>query len=50
MAQQSCTDAEAFGLLRHASQGRNIKVRDVAAQIVANVQHRKPGQPGDRHR
>ena len=41
MAQQSCTDEEAFGLLRQASQGRNIKVRDVATQIVANVQRRK---------
>jgi GAF domain-containing protein len=44
MAQQLCTEQQAFALLRQASQGRNVKLRDVAAQIVGSVQRRKPGQ------
>lgn len=37
MAQQRCSPEAAFDLLRRASQSRNIKLRDVAAQIVAGV-------------
>ncbi|WP_196250833.1 GAF and ANTAR domain-containing protein [Cellulomonas sp. JZ18] len=37
MAQQRCTADEAFALLRRASQGRNRKVADLAADIVASV-------------
>lgn len=34
MAQDRCTRDEAFGVLRRASQHRNIKLRDVAAGII----------------
>ena len=37
MAQQRCGPEEAFDLLRRASQRANIKVRDLAAQIVEHV-------------
>jgi GAF domain-containing protein len=47
MAEQRCDAATAFELLRKASQGRNIKLREVAAAIVAGVQRRYPGEaPG----
>jgi transcriptional regulator with GAF, ATPase, and Fis domain len=46
IAQQQCSVQEAFALLRQASQGRNIKLREVAAQIVASAQRRAPGRPG----
>jgi GAF domain-containing protein len=49
MAQQRCNAEAAFELLRQASQGRNIKLRDVAAQIVASVQRRAPGQREGRY-
>ncbi|WP_091381971.1 GAF and ANTAR domain-containing protein [Geodermatophilus sp. DSM 45219] len=35
MAQERCTAARAFDLLRIASQRRNVKLRDVAAGVVA---------------
>jgi GAF domain-containing protein len=35
MAQERCTAEQAFGLLRIASQRRNVKLRDVAAGIVS---------------
>jgi transcriptional regulator with GAF, ATPase, and Fis domain len=38
MAQQQCDARAAFALLRQASQGRNIKLREVAAGIVAAVE------------
>jgi hypothetical protein len=37
MAQSRCGEAEAFDLLRRASQRSNIPVRDLAAQIVAKA-------------
>jgi GAF domain-containing protein len=37
MGQQRCTAAQAFDLLRQASQHRNRKLRDVAADIITNV-------------
>jgi hypothetical protein len=37
MAQSHCGNAEAFDLLRRASQRRNVTVRDLAAQIVAKT-------------
>jgi transcriptional regulator with GAF, ATPase, and Fis domain len=49
MAQQHCSLEDAFAILRKASQGRNIKLRDVAAQVVASVQRRSPGRPGGRY-
>lgn len=41
MAQERCTQAEAFAILRSASQNRNVKLRDIATQILASV----TGQP-----
>jgi GAF domain-containing protein len=43
MAQQRCDSRTAFGLLRTASQGRNMKLRDIAAQIVAGLERDVPG-------
>jgi GAF domain-containing protein len=41
MAQQRCAVGQAFAILRSASQNRNIKLRDLAAQIITTV----GGQP-----
>jgi GAF domain-containing protein len=49
VAQQRCSVEEAFALLRKASQGRNIKLRDVAADIVASAQRQQPGKPHGRY-
>jgi ANTAR domain len=37
MAQSACGDAEAFDLLRRASQRSNMPLRELAAQLVAKV-------------
>lgn len=37
MAQQRCDADEAFGILRRGSQHRNIKLRDLAAEMVSAV-------------
>jgi len=37
MAESHCGDAQAFDLLRRASQRSNVPVRDLAAQIVAKT-------------
>ena len=42
MAQQRCTDTEAFAILRNASQNRNRKLRDIAVDIVTSVGGRPP--------
>ncbi|MFG3715227.1 GAF and ANTAR domain-containing protein [Micromonospora sp. NPDC049460] len=42
MGQQRCTAAEAFALLRQASQHRNRKLRDVAAEIIKQVTGTSP--------
>jgi GAF domain-containing protein len=44
MGQQRCAAAAAFDLLRQASQRRNRKLRDIAAEIIANVSG-EPPQP-----
>jgi hypothetical protein len=47
MAQSHCGDAQAFDLLRRASQRSNVPVRELAAQIVAKttqIPRRPPGQ------
>ena len=44
MAEQRCDARSAFALLRRASQGRNIKLREVAAGIVAGVERAAPGE------
>lgn len=35
MGQNRCTRDEAFGILRRASQNRNVKLRDVAAAVIS---------------
>ncbi|WP_194902988.1 GAF and ANTAR domain-containing protein [Quadrisphaera sp. INWT6] len=45
MGQQRCSAEEAFALLRAASQHRNRKLRDVAADLVASISGHSP-QPG----
>jgi GAF domain-containing protein len=42
MSQQRCTAATAFDLLRQASQNRNRKLRDIAADIITNVSGQPP--------
>ncbi|MGB2572114.1 GAF and ANTAR domain-containing protein [Micromonospora citrea] len=42
MGQQRCTAAEAFALLRQASQHRNRKLRDVATEIITQVSGQSP--------
>jgi AmiR/NasT family two-component response regulator len=42
MAQQRCTAEAAFELLRQASQRRNRKLRDIAAEIVTKVSGELP--------
>jgi transcriptional regulator with GAF, ATPase, and Fis domain len=44
MAQQRCTANAAFDLLRQASQHRNRKLRDIAAEIITNISG-EPPQP-----
>jgi GAF domain-containing protein len=45
MAEQRCSAAQAFDVLRRASQNRNIKVRDIAARIVTGVTGQPPQPP-----
>jgi GAF domain-containing protein len=45
MARQKCTQAQAFAILRSASQHRNEKLRDIAAAIVTNVSGEPPQPP-----
>ena len=50
MAQSHCGNAQAFDLLRRASQRSNVPVRDLAAQIVAKTAQISPkpsGKPAD---
>jgi hypothetical protein len=49
IAQQQCSIDDAFALLRRTSQGRNVKLRDVAAQIVDSAQRHQPGKPRGRY-
>lgn len=42
MAQSHCGDAQAFDLLRRASQRSNVPVRELAAQIVAKTAQAPP--------
>lgn len=46
MAQERCTAAAAFHLLRIASQRRNVKLRDVAAGVVAAFEEGLADRPG----
>ncbi|MDQ4010165.1 MAG: GAF and ANTAR domain-containing protein [Actinomycetota bacterium] len=45
MAQQRCDASAAFDVLRRASQNRNVKLRELAAEIVTAVSGRSP-EPG----
>jgi GAF domain-containing protein len=45
MALQRCAAAEAFDILRRASQNRNVKVRELAVEIVSTVGG-EPPEPG----
>ncbi len=49
MAEQHCSARAAFDLMRKASQSRNIKLRDVAAGIVAGVERRAADGPSGRY-
>jgi len=42
MAQNRCDADAAFDILRRASQGRNVKIRDLAQELVASVAARSP--------
>ena len=45
MAQNKCTPDEAFGILRRASQSRNVKLRDVAAMIIERFTSHPAAEP-----
>lgn len=45
MAQSRCSAAEAFSMLRAASQRSNVKVRDLAEEIVRRVTESPPPGP-----
>jgi AmiR/NasT family two-component response regulator len=45
MAQNRCNQADAFGMLRGASQRRNVKLRQLAEEIVASVSGQQPQPP-----
>lgn len=45
MAQERCTSTRAFAILRTASQDRNVKLRDIARQIVTSVSGGPPQPP-----
>jgi AmiR/NasT family two-component response regulator len=45
MAEQRCTADDAFAILRTASQHRNIKLRQVARQIVTGITGDPPQEP-----
>jgi GAF domain-containing protein len=42
MAQERCTTAQAFAILRNASQNRNVKLRDIARQIITGISGESP--------
>jgi GAF domain-containing protein len=50
MGQRRCTAAEAFDTLRSASQHRNIKLRDLCAELITNVTGGPPAEPEFRPR
>src|SRR4051794_13739826 len=45
MGQRRCTAAEAFAILRSASQNRNVKVREIAGQIITGITGQPPQEP-----
>jgi hypothetical protein len=47
MAESRCDAGQAFALLNRASNNRNIKLRDLATEIVTQVAGRPPSHPAD---
>jgi GAF domain-containing protein len=45
MAQERCSSSRAFAILRAASQNRNVKLRDIAREIVTSVSGEPPQPP-----
>lgn len=45
MAEERCSQARAFAILRTASQDRNVKLRELAAEIVTSVAGHPPEPP-----
>ena len=45
MAQERCTSSWAFAILRTASQNRNVKLRDIARQLVISLSGEPPQPP-----
>jgi transcriptional regulator with GAF, ATPase, and Fis domain len=45
MGQERCTQDKAFAALRTASQNRNVKLRDIAREVVANASGEQPQPP-----
>ncbi|GGT04540.1 GAF and ANTAR domain-containing protein [Streptomyces chromofuscus] len=45
MSQRRCTADEAFGILRSASQHRNVKLRDLCAELITSLTGRPPTAP-----
>ncbi|MFC4472508.1 GAF and ANTAR domain-containing protein [Streptomyces xiangluensis] len=50
MGQRKCTSDEAFGILRSASQNRNIKLRDLCTELITNLTGEPPTAPELRSR
>jgi GAF domain-containing protein len=50
MGQQRCTPDQAFDVLRTASQHRNIKLRDLCAELIAGITGRPPASEALRPR
>ncbi|SDK61115.1 GAF and ANTAR domain-containing protein [Streptomyces indicus] len=47
IAQQRCTADEAFAILRSTSQNRNVKLRDLCADLITRVTGHPPQPPPD---
>ena len=47
MAESRCDASQAFAILNRASNNRNIKLRDLATEIVTQVGGRPPSHPAD---
>ncbi|MGW7689669.1 ANTAR domain-containing protein [Streptomyces asiaticus] len=45
MGQRQCTAEEAFGILRSASQHRNIKLRELRTELITNLTGQPPTAP-----
>lgn len=48
MAEQRCTATGAFAILRAASRNRNVKLRQVAEQIITGITGSSPQPPPSR--